>query len=80
MPFFEVPLRKPPPERALLSSRHGLVCFHFCQYIPGLPGPDDSCKCGREVKPRSPYCPEHDARCHPVAEAAEGQERLPVAA
>ncbi len=50
--------------------------FRFCQYIPGLPGPDDSCKCGREVKLRSPYCPEHDARVHLVAKAVEGQERL----
>ncbi len=48
------------------------VRFHFCQYIPGMPGPDDACKCGREVKPRSPYCPEHDARVHLVAEAVEG--------
>ncbi len=57
-----------------------LVRFRFCQYIPGLPGPDDTCKCGREVKPGSPYCPEHAARCYPAAEAVEGQEELPVAA
>ena len=54
--------------------------FRFCQYIPGLSGPDDTCKCGRKVKPRSPYCPEHDARCYPAAEAVEGQEKLSVAA
>ncbi len=54
--------------------------FRFCQYIADKPSPDDTCKCGLPVKPRSPYCPEHDARCYPAAEAAEGQERLPVAA
>ena len=53
--------------------------FHFCQYIADRPSPDDTCKCGREVKPGSPYCPEHDARCYPAAEAVEGQEKLPVA-
>ena len=57
-----------------------LVRFRFCQYIAGKPGPDDTCKCGLPVKPRSPYYPEHDARCYPAAEAAEGQEELSVAA
>ena len=54
--------------------------FRFCQYIAGRPSSDDACKCGRPVKPRSPYCPEHAARVHLVAKAVEGQEELPVAA
>ncbi len=54
--------------------------FPLCQFIAGEPIFDDSCKCGREVKPGSPYCPEHHARCHPSTEAVEGQARLPVAA
>ena len=54
--------------------------FPYCQFIAGKPSPDDTCKCGREVKPHSPYCPEHDARCYPAAGVVEGQERLPMAA
>ena len=64
----------------MIPARRPYVRFRFCQYIAGKPSPDDTCKCGRETKPRSPYCPEHDARCYPAAEAVEGQERLPVAA
>ncbi len=54
--------------------------FPFCQYIADKPTCDDSFKCGRGLKPRSPYCPEHDARCHAAIKAVEAQEGLPVAA
>ena len=54
--------------------------FPLCQFIAVKPSFDDSCKCGRKVKPHSPYCPEHHARCYPTAEAVERPERLPVAA
>lgn len=32
-----------------------------CQWIDGLPGPDDACKCGRPVVPGRPWCTIHIA-------------------
>jgi hypothetical protein len=35
-----------------------------CQFIPGEPSPDDTCKCGLEAVPGHSYCPSHLARCY----------------
>lgn len=37
--------------------------FPFCQFIAGEPSFNDACKCGRKVKPGTPYCPEHHTLC-----------------
>ncbi len=54
--------------------------FPFCQFIAGEPSFNDACKCGRKVKPGSPYCPEHHAHCYQAAETVEAQEGLREAA
>ena len=48
-----------------------------CQFIADKPTVDDACKCGREVKPGPPYCPEHHVRCHTAAKVADAQEKAP---
>lgn len=35
-----------------------------CQYIPGEPSADDSCKCLAERLEGSSYCPKHDELCY----------------
>lgn len=36
-----------------------------CHFIPGLPKGPDTVYCGKQVKPGSPYCDEHDVLCRP---------------
>ncbi len=48
-----------------------------CQFIADKPTVDDACKCGREVKPGTPYCPEHHVRCHTAAKVADAQDKPP---
>lgn len=35
------------------------LCFRKCQWIDGSPSADESCKCGRPVRPGSSYCDRH---------------------
>ena len=51
--------------------------FRFCQFIEAEPSASESCKCGREAKPGSSYCPEHHVRCHTAAGAADAQDKPP---
>ncbi len=57
--------------------------FRFCQFIEAEPSANEFCKCDREAKPGSSYCPEHHVRCHTAAEAAaeavEAHEKVYVA-
>ena len=39
--------------------------FEICQWIEGEPRGDDSCKCGRPVRPGAPYCSTHAHRARP---------------
>ena len=48
-----------------------------CQFIADKPTVDESCKCGREAKPGSSYCPEHHVRCHAAAKVADAQDKAP---
>lgn len=45
-----------------------------CQFIPGVPSPNDACKCGEPVREGSPYCPTHHAICHKPAEKPSESE------
>ena len=45
--------------------------FRECQWIPGEPSADDACKCGAKTGRSRVYCPEHEARAWPAAQAGE---------
>jgi|GEM_PF-691429 len=59
--------------RAALPARRDQSCLRaaavrvwrppHCQYIPDVPHPDDSCKCGEAVVVGTSYCATHLKRC-----------------
>jgi len=47
-----------------LKAKTAGMRFRSCQWIDGLPSPDDLCKCGAPTERGSPWCSQHGARIY----------------